>query len=462
MKKTWRFRLAMLIGKMAMFAQKVLGMNATYFPGKLAIRICPDFLGQIEKPPMVIGVTGTNGKTTCANLIGNILVDQGYDVISNKMGSNINAGIASTLISGSSITGKAKHAVAVLEIDERSSRKIYSYIQPQWVLCTNLFRDTVTREAHPEFVFQLISESLPAETKLVLNADDLISSRLAPNNDRVYYSIERMPSDTEVCENIVNDMRLCPVCHEPLHFEYVRHHHIGKAHCEHCGFASPASQYEAAVDMASGVMTLEGTTYPLMGDSVFNAYNILAVVVLLREFGLSGKKISASLQKTQIVKSRYSSEVIDGVEVVTHMAKGKNAIACSCVFDYVRKEPGSKEIVLILDDYFDRKNSSENTCWYYDTDFEFLADPSIKRIIVGGVRAWDLKVRLLIAGVSEESIICTPSEADTPSLVQLDADRIFILHELYLTGAAMTVRNQIADRLRAGERQKKGEMPHDH
>ena len=118
MKKTWRFRLAMLIGKMAMFAQKVLGMNATYFPGKLAIRICPDFLGQIEKPPMVIGVTGTNGKTTCANLIGNILVDQGYDVISNKMGSNINAGIASTLISGSSITGKAKHIAYGIVTDD--------------------------------------------------------------------------------------------------------------------------------------------------------------------------------------------------------------------------------------------------------------------------------------------------------------------------------------------------------
>ena len=109
MKKNLRFRIAMLAGKAAMAAQKLLGMNATYFPGKLAIRLCPDFLGRIDKPETVLGVTGTNGKTTCCNLLLNILTDQGYDVISNKLGSNINAGIASTLIGGSSMSGRAKH-----------------------------------------------------------------------------------------------------------------------------------------------------------------------------------------------------------------------------------------------------------------------------------------------------------------------------------------------------------------
>lgn len=258
MKKSLRFRIAMLTGKAAMFGQKLLGMNATYFPGKLAIRICPDFLGQIEKPPTVLGVTGTNGKTTCCNLLLNILTDQGYDVISNKLGSNIDAGIASTLIGGSSLTGKAKHAVALFEIDERSSKKIYPYIQPSLVLCTNLFRDTVNREAHPEFVFHLISEAMPKETRLIVNGDDLLSSRLAPECGRVCYSIARLPSDTDCCENIVNDMRLCPVCHAPLQYEYVHYHHIGRARCSRCEFASPEAQYKAQVDLQQQTMELEG------------------------------------------------------------------------------------------------------------------------------------------------------------------------------------------------------------
>lgn len=451
MKKNLRFRVAMLAGKAAMIAQRLLGMNATYFPGKLAIRLCPDFLGRIEKPKTVLGVTGTNGKTTCCNLLLNILTDQGYDVISNKLGSNINAGIASTLIGGSSITGRARHDVALLEIDERSSKRIYPYVKPDYVLCTNLFRDTVTREAHPEFVFHLISDSLPKESKLILNGDDLLSSRLAPQNERVYYAIARMPSDAAVCENIVNDMRLCPQCHAPLQYEYVRHHHIGHAHCPQCGFASPEAKYEAQLQEQS--MKLEETSYPLMGDSLFNAYNLLGVVALLKEFGLSSQQIQESLKKINIVESRYSSEKIGQTTVITHMAKGKNAVACSCVFDYVRKEPGTKEIILALDDYFDRKGSSENICWYYDTDFEFLNDASIKRILIGGVRAEDLKLRLLIAGVPEEKIVCTHSEMDTPELLKLDTDTIYILHELYLTAAAMTIR----DRVKARLRQKEGE-----
>ena len=451
MKKNLRFRIAMLAGKAAMFAQKLLGMNATYFPGKLAIRLCPDFLGRIDKPQTVLGVTGTNGKTTCCNLLLNILTDQGYDVISNKLGSNINAGIASTLIGGSSLTGKAKHAVALFEIDERSSKRIYPYIKPQYVMCTNLFRDTVTREAHPEFVFHLISEALPKETKLILNGDDLLSSRLAPHNERAYFSIAKLPTDTLVCENIVNDMRLCPVCHRPLQFEYVRHHHIGRAKCKYCGFSSPEAKYEAKVDLKAQTMELDGTTYRLMGDSLFNAYNLLGVVSLLREFGMAADQICKSLAKMNIVESRYSCETIGNTQVITHMAKGKNAVACSCVFDYVRKEEGTKEIILALDDYFDRRDSSENICWYYDTDFQFLNDDSIKRIIVGGVRAEDIKLRLLIAGVPEEKILCTGSEADTPKLLQFDADKIFILHELYLTKAAMAVREQVKTLLRQKE-----------
>lgn len=453
MKKNLRFRIAMLAGKIAMFGQKLLGMNASYFPGSLAIRLCPDFLGRIDKPQTVLGVTGTNGKTTCCNLLLNILTDQGYDVISNKLGSNVSAGIASTLIGGSSLTGKAKHAVALFEIDERSSKRIYPYIKPQYVMCTNLFRDTVSREANPEFVFHLISEALPKESKLVLNADDLISCRLAPDHERAYFSIARLPSDTPECQNIVNDMRLCPQCHNPLQYEYVRHHHIGRAKCECCGFVSPTAQYEAAVDLAAGTMELEGVSYRLMSDSLFNAYNLLGVVSLLREFGMQGERIAQSLQKLNIVESRYSSETIGATTLITHMAKGKNAVACSCVFDYVRKEAGTKEIVLAMDDVFDRKDSSENICWYYDTDFEFLNDESIQRIIIGGVRAADIKLRLMIAGVPEEKIVCAASEMDTPPLLKLDTDKIFILHELYLTKQAMMIRDQVKARLQ----QKEGE-----
>ena len=48
MKKNLRFMIALWLGKLAMWLQKLLGMNASYFPGKLAIKLCPDFLGRID------------------------------------------------------------------------------------------------------------------------------------------------------------------------------------------------------------------------------------------------------------------------------------------------------------------------------------------------------------------------------------------------------------------------------
>ncbi len=449
-KKTLRFRAALLISRLAMHMQKLLGMNASYFPGKLAIKLCPDFLGQIEKPKNIICVTGTNGKTTVCNMILDILTDNGYDVLNNKAGSNINAGIASSLIADSTLTGKTKKKIAVFEIDERSSKLIYPYIKPNFAVCTNLFRDSIHRNAHAEFIFNIISESLPKNAHLILNADDLISSSLSPENKRTYFSIAKLDSDLKKSVNIINDMQVCPNCHEALSWNYVRYHHIGNAYCPKCSFASPKSDYIAKPDFPSQKVTVsvygKDETYPLVSNSIFNTYNEITAITLLREFGLTKKQISASLKKLNIVESRYSSETVNGIEIVTHMAKGQNPIACSCVFDYVRHESGQKEIILMLDDVFDRDGSSEIMTWIYDTDFEFLNSDSISRIIISGVRSADYKFRLLMAGVPENKLICTEKEIHAPNHLSLNGtDKIFILHELYAAEEAMRVKNKVKE-----------------
>ena len=76
---------------------RLLGKKATYLPGKLALRICPDFLSRIGKPDLLIGVTGTNGKTTVSNMLCDLLIGFGEDPVSNRLGSNIDAGAASAL-----------------------------------------------------------------------------------------------------------------------------------------------------------------------------------------------------------------------------------------------------------------------------------------------------------------------------------------------------------------------------
>lgn len=84
------------------------------------------------------------------------------------------------------------------------------------------------RNAHADFIAGIISRSVPAASKLVLNADDLISCGLAPENSRVYFGIDRLPSDTVECVNHINDVRICPKCAGKLRYEYRRYHHIGR------------------------------------------------------------------------------------------------------------------------------------------------------------------------------------------------------------------------------------------
>lgn len=451
MKKNLRFLIALWISKAAMLLQKLLGMNASYFPGKLAIKLCPDFLGRIDKPETIITVTGTNGKTTCCNMLLDILTENGYDVLNNKAGSNIDAGIASALIAEASIFGRVSKKLGLFEVDERSSKKIYTYVHPNYTVCTNLFRDSIQRNAHPEFIFSFIDSNLPGDTHLILNADDPISSRLKEGNSRSYFSIGRLPTDRDECVNIINDMRMCPKCHAKLEYEYVRYHHIGKMRCPVCGFASPEPDFLASPDWEKGsftVKTHEGVEeYPLVSSSVFNTYNQVTVVAMLRTFGLSAEAIAKSFSHLKIVESRFTSVEKNGVEVITNMTKGQNPVACSIVFDYIRHEPGDKEVVLMLDD-MTYKKTTEIMTWVFDADFELLDHESIKRIVVGGVRTHDYHLRLLLAGIPEEKIRCVGTETDAPKELALErGEKVFILHDLTTPVMTRQVRDGILEEL---------------
>ncbi len=453
-KKGIKFYLVLYLAKMSRIALKIVGRDATYFPGKLAVTLCPDFLGRIEKPKTIIGVTGTNGKTTVCNMIEDTLRENGYDFIDNHLGSNINSGLASTLIEGANLKGKQKKELAVFEIDERSAVKVYPYITPTYLVCTNLFRDSLRRNAHTEFISQMLNDYIPKQTKLILNGDDLIVSNLAKENARVYFGIDKLPTDTDKCENIVCDMVSCPVCGGKLAYDFVRYNHIGRAHCTKCDFCSPKIDYEVNhIDLENMKMQLRnGESYDLINNNIINIYNMLATIAVLKEMGLSQEKINQSLRKQKIVDTRFSKEKVGNIEVITHLSKGMNPIACSRVFDYVRKEKGNKAVFILLDDLHDAAHSSENIAWQYDTDYEFLNDESIKQILIAGARYLDGIVRLQMAGIPKEKIVAKREELSLVESLQLEGiEKVFILHDLYAISLKNKIKQQVVEKIKGEE-----------
>lgn len=454
---TLRYFVALWAAKMSIIALKITKHNGTNFPGIVALKICPQFLKYVDKPKKIIAVTGTNGKTTVCNMVLDMLTMDGQKVLNNKMGSNINTGIATSLIYGANLFGKCKYETGLFEVDERSALRIYPYMTPDYLLVTNLSRDSIMRNGHPEYIADILTKYIPASTKLVVNADDLISSAVAPANSRVHFGIEKMDTDVETCINLINDLQICPECNHKLAYEYLRYNHIGKAYCPECGFKAPAYDYTGfnvnTDDMTIQVKDATGTgNYKLLNDSVFNIYNVVSAVALLREMGYTHQQVEGFFEKLNIVGSRYDVEEVGDKKIIRLLAKEKNAFATSRVFDYISTLPGDKEIVLVNSCQSDMKLWSENICWLYDCDFEFLNDESIKNIIVCGPRRFDHKLRLLLAGVPEEKLSYAEEEINAPEQLKFfEKDNIFVLYGTDSIVLGKKVSNKIREMLKSEE-----------
>ncbi len=445
-----RFWLALWAAKLSVPALKLTGHAATNFPGKVAMKLCPGFLSYMAHPETVIAVTGTNGKTTVANLLLDTLEASGKRVCGNRESSNMYSGVTSALLSSVSVFNKCRVDAEVIEVDEHATRLILPDMDPDLLIVTNLFRDSLMRNAHAEFVASRLDKNIPKGLRLLLNADDLISSGLAPENPRAYFGIEKLDTDVTECVNRINDVRVCPKCAGRMEFEYRRYHHIGRAKCVDCGFASPDYDYSAKVDKSTGTMTIRDAsgagTYRLLSDAIYDMYNLVSVVGALRQLGMSHEDIGAALSKVKIAGIRRDETTIGGVRVINQLAKDKNSIGCSRVFDYIHSQPGKKELLLMMNSLLDEGHWSENVCWYYDCDYEFLADPSVTHVVCAGPRYKDMKLRLLLAGVPEERISLERDELRASELLYMEPGTdVYLLYGTDTTDTMLQVREHLAD-----------------
>ena len=157
-----RFLFALWMAKLSIPLLKLTHHNGSNFPGTVAIRLCPDFLRYVGRPKTVVAVTGTNGKTTVSNLLSDILEADGQRVMNNRSGSNMVYGISTAFILNTDLLGKVRKCdIAILEVDERSSLIVHPLLRPDYLVVTNLCRDSTMRHAHPDFMGNIITRALP-------------------------------------------------------------------------------------------------------------------------------------------------------------------------------------------------------------------------------------------------------------------------------------------------------------
>ena len=118
------YHIAVFFSHLTYTLLRLLGRNASHAPGVVAMAICPRYLEMVPKARICICVTGTNGKTTVANMLTDCLTAAGYKTVSNRLGSNIAPGIAAALTNSTNWFGACKADATVFEVDERASRLI--------------------------------------------------------------------------------------------------------------------------------------------------------------------------------------------------------------------------------------------------------------------------------------------------------------------------------------------------
>ena len=180
--------LAIVICKLLRAVGKAVGKGSS-LPGKAALKICPDILERVELPEYIIAVTGSNGKTSTVEMIAHLLTQNGKSVAWNKEGSNQIEGVTTMVLGSSTLGGKVKKDILLIESDERFARYTFKYISPTHYVITNLYRDQLTRNGHPEWVYDALSDSINNKMQLILNADDpLVSLFGYQKKDVIYFA----------------------------------------------------------------------------------------------------------------------------------------------------------------------------------------------------------------------------------------------------------------------------------
>ena len=386
--------LAIVLCKLGRFAGKLVGKGSS-LPGKLALKVCPDILSRVRLPAHIIAVTGSNGKTSTVEMIAAILRADGKNVIYNQEGSNQIEGVTTLILTHATLGGRVRADVLLLESDERYARYSFRYFHPTELVITNLYRDQLTRNGHPEWVYDAILPAIHSETELILNADDPLSSCFARGHEKViWFGLDRCSFDLDAPAGAYHDGACCPVCRGPMEYGYVHYNHIGAYRCPKCGHQKPATDCTAtAVDLEKGRLTIDGAvTVDLAFRSIYNVYNILAAYAVCRRTGASPEICAGVLSRYLLKNGRMQTFRLGGRHGTLLTSKHENSIAYDTNLRYIAAS-GEPCTVLVIVDAVSRKYFTSETSWLWDIDFDQLNAPHVREIVLSGRYCSDLAER---------------------------------------------------------------------
>lgn len=397
--------IAIAVCKILRFIGSFIGKGSS-LPGEIALKICPDILKRVTLPKEIIAVTGSNGKTSTVEMIAHVLASSGKDIVYNKEGSNQIEGVTTLILTNSTLGGKFKKDAVIIESDERYSKYTFKYFSPTHYVITNLYRDQLTRNGHPQWVFNAVKESISDDCTLVLNADDPLVSLFGKGRENViWFGMDRQDFSTDTNTGMYDDGKYCPVCYAPMEYDYYHYNHIGAYRCEKCGYKKNDTSFTVTkTDLESGVITINGKDeIQLSFKSIYNVYNILACYAVCCLVGVDGEAVSKSISNYFLKNGRVVEYRLGEARGTLITSKHENSVSYDQSLRYSIQQKNPHAVIIIVD-AVSRKYYTSETSWLWDINFGMLSTENTEHIYLLGKYANDLYVRFSYTDIDREKI----------------------------------------------------------
>lgn len=401
------------------FVSKLFGHEGSVIGGYWATKLDKKILKKIKLPKYVIGITGSSGKSSSTELTYNILTKNNFNVVYNKEGSNTINGITTLVLNNSSVFGKLKADVLLMELDEQFMKKVFEYITPSHLIITNITRDQPPRNAHPEKIFNAIKNAIPNGTHLILNVDDPFVNRFKINHKGqiTTYGMDKNDySFKDVLNNI--DAAYCPICHSKLEYSFYHYGHIGIYNCPKYDFNRGNPNYEATnIDIENQSIKINDNLVHLPSNFLYSVYFVTACYALAKELGLKDEDILKVLNDETIKTKRLNIYDFDNRKWQMLVSKNENNLSYKQSLDYLLHEKEDKTIILGFDSS-SRRYKENDVSWIWDIEFELLNSPSIKNIVLIGKYCYDMRLRMEYAGINKNKLILVEDVNDIAEILK--------------------------------------------
>ncbi len=382
-----RLFIAVLLGKLISYLTKILKIGGgSAAPGLYALSLEPKLVEKLAvRIPKNIVITGTNGKTTTAKMLAHFAKEAGLKVIRNHTGSNLERGIASTLISNYTYTLN----LGIWELDEAAFNTVASKLNPDLVIFLNVFRDQLDRYGEIDTVVKNWCQTLQKlnlKTTILVNGDDANTIKLSKcfKGKIQKFGVRNYKIKGESIEHLKEK--------ELLDFE-------------------AESVKTTGLDGSIFKVFLNHQSYPinLPLPGLYHIYDFLAAFAAGINLGFEPKQMALSLKKYSPAFGRVEKFNLN--EGKGYIFLIKNPAGATQVSETIGPniKPEDKFLLALNDNIADGKDVS----WIWDGLFEKLLSPQLKltskRYYISGTRALDLAVRLKYAGILPEQITVEPN-----------------------------------------------------